>query len=104
MYSPKIYLGAIWEIFVEEVLDKLPKSIRKRLCWLFGHRYLGIAFKSKSDNPDAYVSVADTEHGCVFCGHSKPNDFPMLASDIDFEKTKHRKEPPKHNIIPEPVS
>ena len=61
MYSPKIYLGAIWEIFVEEVLDKLPKSIRKRLCWLFGHRYLGIAFKSKSDNPDAYVSVADTE-------------------------------------------
>lgn len=82
---------------IEEGLDRLPRPIRKRLCWLLKHKYKAICFKS--DNPDVYVSVADTEEGCVFCGKSSPNTFPMVAEDIDFERTKHRTVPPKHKVL-----
>jgi len=87
---------------IGEGLDRLPKCVRRKLCWLLKHKYRGISFKS--DNPDTYVSVADTEYGCVFCGKSKPNEFPMEAGNIDFMKTKHRTAPPKHNVLNIPAS
>ena len=70
--------------------------IRGHLCWLLDHRYRAIWFK-----PSVYggqVGVADTEAGCVFCGHTEPNTFFMNANDIDWEQTKHRTEPPEHKV------
>lgn len=77
------------------VLNHLP--IRKKLCWLMRHKYRVIWFKS--DRPDAQAGIADTEAGCVFCGHSEPNNHPMSAENIDFKATKHRITPPEHNVL-----
>lgn len=99
-YRFVVWIVAVVEVLLVDpcmwVLNRLP--VRKYLCWLLGHRYRGICFKS--NNPDVYVEVADTEHGCVFCGRSKPNEHWMNAKDIDFERTKHRTTPPKHCVFP----
>ena len=66
---------------------------RKHLCRLLGHEYRAIWFKG---NQFGQCGVADTEAGCVYCGHTEPNHFLMNINDIDWEATKHRTEPPKH--------
>jgi len=64
---------------------------------MFGHRYMPIWFKPPIPNfSDAQAGIADTEHGCVYCGHSEPNSFPLDASDIDWEATTHRTTLPEH--------
>jgi len=75
-------------------------KLRKHLCWMLGHRYRAIWFKpSLPQFPKDQVGIADTEAGCVFCGYTKPNSFPMQVDHIDWENTKHRTTPPKHNVI-----
>ena len=74
--------------------------MRKHFCWLLGHRYRAIWFK----NPYAHIfegqaGVADTETGCVYCGYTEPNKFPIDIDDIDWEATKHRTAPPISNVI-----
>ena len=71
-------------------------KIRKYFCWLLGHKYQGIWFKKNKWGDQA--GIADTETGCVYCGHTKPNWFPIDANKIDWEATKHRSELPKSNV------
>ena len=78
--------------------------MRKYFCWLLGHKYRVIWFK----NPYSHIfegqaGVADTETGCIFCGQTKPNSFMMNTNDIDWKATKHRTEPPEHNIYEEQI-
>lgn len=73
-------------------------KLRKNLCWLLGHRYPVIWLKKDPDIPDAQAGVPDTEDGCVFCGHSSPNKFPVNPSEIDYEETKHKIAPPEYNV------
>jgi len=87
---------------IEEGLNRLPKRVRGRLCWLLKHKYRVIWFKS--NNPDAQAGVADTEHGCVFCGASKANEHFMDPREIDYQKTKHRSAPPRHRVLSLAVS
>ena len=75
-------------------------NIRRYFCWLLGHRYKVIWFKNPySHIVESQAGVADTEAGCVYCGITKPNEFPIQVSEIDWEATKHRTEPPKYNCI-----
>ena len=99
--TPALFFLVLTDL-IGEGLDRLPKCVRGRLCWLLKHKYRGIWFKS--DNPDAYAGIADTEAGCVFCGDSKPNEHFMDPREIDYEKTKHRSTPPKHKVLRVAVS
>ena len=79
-------------------LNKLPRGLRGKLCWLLGHQFRVIWFKS--DNQNAQAGIADTEAGCIYCGKSKPNEYPLVETKIDYLATKHRKSAPKHNVLP----
>lgn len=77
-------------------------KIRGYLCWLLGHRYKAIWFKShRADAPECQVGIADTEAGCVYCSYVSSNEFPMNVNDIDWKATSHRKSPPEHNTYKE---
>ncbi len=98
-YPPKIYLLVVLGL-IEDGLDLLSIYIRKRLCRVLGHKYPVIWFKKKNDIVplDGQAGTADTEAGCVYCKTSHPNEHPMYVNNIDFNATKHRKSPPKHNV------
>jgi hypothetical protein len=82
----------------EDTLDKLPKPMRKKLCWLLGHKYKVIWFKSKTCYHEQ-SGIADTENGCIFCGHAENNKYPIAINEIDYKATRHRSEPPKYNVF-----
>jgi hypothetical protein len=72
-------------------MDKKQKGLRGYFCWLLGHRYHPIWFKPAHPSwSEAYAGIPDTEYGCVYCGKAEPN-MPFDPSDIDWQKTTHRK-------------
>ena len=71
-------------------------QIRKHLCWWLGHKYRAIWFKKNRFGDQA--GIADTESGCIYCGHTDPNFLMLNINDIDWEATQHRINPPKHNV------
>lgn len=74
-------------------------GLRRHFCWLLGHRYPVIWFKNPYSHIfDGRAGIADTEAGCHYCGHSEPNSFPIDVDNIDWQATKHRTKPPKHNV------
>ncbi len=81
---------------------KAPKYFRKHFCWLVGHRYPVIWFKSEYTFQEAgdQTGIADTEAGCTYCDHTEPNWYPMKPENIDWERTTHRTEPPRFNVYP----
>lgn len=71
-------------------------GFRKYFCWLLGHRYKVIWFKEERYGQ---AGIADTEAGCIYCGYTEPNSYPLWSDIVDWEATKHRNELPKHNVI-----
>lgn len=86
-----------------KTLPREGNPLRRHLCWLLRHRYRAIWFKTPSYlKPGEGVGVADTEAGCVYCGHQEPNWFPMDTAKINWEKTEHRFTPPFYNTYKSP--
>ena len=81
------FILSIVEDFFNLITDKLP--FRRKLCWLFGHRYKGVWLKDSgylNKIEGEGVIVADTErHGCVFCGHTKKMKWHV--DSIDWERS-----------------
>jgi len=80
--------------------NSLRFKIRKRLCWLLGHRYRAIWFNPvvRGGKVIGQAGVADTEYGCVYCSHKEPNTHMMAVEDIDWSATPHRTYPPVNNV------
>jgi hypothetical protein len=72
-----VFLSLLNDLY-QWIVKHLP--YRKRLCWIFGHRYKSVWLKDNDGFLDKSagegVLVADTErHGCIYCGQRHKNKW-----------------------------
>lgn len=66
------FIHSIFSDIYEWIIRRVP--FRRKLCWMFGHRYKGKRIDD-GENPDVEAWVADTDKGCIYCGHKQRSMF-----------------------------
>ncbi len=79
-------------------MKKFLKVTRGKFCWLLGHRYPVIWLKGERGTR---IGIPDVEAGCIYCGYTQPNKYPISAEKIDWLLTTHRTPGnlPRHNVF-----